>query len=118
MNADPRELFARMPGVDSLEYSSVWPIRIAFDPKSWLRYSTVERVPLSDLCRTQRRVYLKYLNGKGNDRTDAAKDRPWLVLAQGRYWIVDGHHRVADAVSAGETAVEAYVRVQSEEWQS
>jgi hypothetical protein len=109
--ADPREAFREILGVNRLKDSPLWPIRLAFDPRSWAQ-APVELVPIAKMRRTQRRVLKKYLNGKGNDTANTGKDRPWLVLADGWYWIADGHHRVTDALLAGEQAVEAYVRIQ------
>jgi hypothetical protein len=104
-----QQFLDQMPGTNRLEDSPLWPVRIAFDPRSWAA-APVEDVPIASLHRTQRRVFKKNLRGRGGDCDGVGKDRPWVVRVRGVNWLADGHHRVADAALAGEETISAYVR--------
>lgn len=108
---NPQQFIKSMPGVNKLEDSPLWPIRMAFDSRSWSE-APVEDVPISSLHRTQGRVFKKYLGGKGDDRTQIGRDKPWVMKVNGQNWLADGHHRVADAAVAGDKTISSYTRTQ------
>ena len=82
---------------------------IALDPYTWAKVPT-EQVSTGNLYATQRRVFHKHLDRyrKGNTESDGG-DLPWVVHHQGRNWVIDGHHRVVDAVDRDQTHIEAHV---------
>jgi hypothetical protein len=107
------QFFEHMPGVDKLEDSPLWPVKMAFDNQTWSE-APVEDVPIASLHRTQSRVFKKYLGDKGKDR-GPGREYPWVVKVSGHNWVADGHHRVVDAAMAGQTHISAYVRTQPDE---
>jgi hypothetical protein len=83
---------------------------VALDEHTWRKMPT-EQVPLDGLHATQSRVFHKHLDRyrKGNDVVSDGGDLPWVINHEGRNWVLDGHHRVVDAVDRGQTHIEAHV---------
>lgn len=112
------------PGVYVGHVDDVWltpwvddGIHIALDSTTW-RSMPVEQVPTHGLWATQKGIFKKYLRQYEKNPTDPAPraadgdnegDLPWVVIYQGKTWVLDGHHRFSIAAAAGLSHISAHV---------
>ncbi len=77
---------------------------IADNPTKWKKATsmaaTTHTVPIKDIVGTE-----KYLDPRGAK----SRDLPVLVLYEGKYYVLDGNHRVYAAHANGEKAIQASV---------
>ena len=76
---------------------------ITLVPQDWAKMP-VEHVEAAGMHATQPRLFKKHLNRYRKDPAAEVADNethPWVVEHEGKHWVVDGHHRVAEAAERG-----------------
>ncbi|ACL41920.1 hypothetical protein Achl_3969 (plasmid) [Pseudarthrobacter chlorophenolicus A6] len=69
----------------------------------------VEEIDPRGLRRTQKRLLRKHLERAARGAEPEGGDVPWIVRYKGAAYVVDGHHRIANAVHNGCQKVSVHV---------
>lgn len=85
--------------------ANIWP---PMDAGSW-RERPIVNVDPTGMLRTQKRVLKKHLARAAACAEPEGGDVPWIIVFDSRSYVVDGHHRIVNAVHNSHQTVPVHV---------